>query len=42
MNNVYNEPKYDTDMANKGYVDKQITNAVNGVEEDISALVTED
>ena len=37
MNNVYNEPKYDTDMANKGYVDKQITNAVNGVEEDISS-----
>ena len=22
MNNVYNEPKYDTDVANKGYVDK--------------------
>ena len=37
MNNVYNEPKYDTDMANKGYVDKQITNAVNGVEENISS-----
>ena len=26
MNNVYNEPKYDTDTANKGYVDKKIQN----------------
>ena len=37
MNNVYNEPKYDTDMANKGYVDKAIDNAVNDVEEDIDS-----
>ena len=37
MNNVYNEPKYDTDPANKGYVDSQsqhIINVINGVEED--------
>lgn len=35
MNNVYNEPKYDTDLANKGYVDKQVgvaeTNAKAGL-----------
>ena len=37
MNNVYNEPKYDTDPANKGYVDSQsqhVINVINGVEED--------
>jgi len=42
MNNVYNEPKYDTDMANKGYVDENITKkiavAMGDVEEDLSEL----
>lgn len=42
MNNVYNEPKYDTDIANKGYVDKNIAKkiavAMGDVEEDLSEL----
>lgn len=38
MNNVYNEPKYDTDTANKGYVDKTVDNAINGVEDDINEV----
>lgn len=38
MNNVYNEPKYDTDLTNKGYVDKTVDNAINGVEDDINEV----
>ena len=38
MNNVYNEPKYDTDTANKGYVDKKIQNLKDGVDDDIEII----
>ena len=38
MNNVYNEPKYDTDTANKGYVDKKIQNLKDGLDDDIEII----